>query len=432
MIEIELLNPVIKDDTPIYDGPVNVVPSTESQTLETAGKKLESDVTIAATPLEAKTLNVSDNGQYSVTPDEAVGLSEVEVNVDVQPELQTKSVEYTANVEQTITADDGYYGLSAVNVKVDIRLTPQIPTDCVLFYSFNPFYMYTNSKGWNGTIYYSNDHSSWDIWNGEKIYPSFDGQFYKIYMRGKDNTHLNTSYNNNGRWRLYGFGITICGEFTKVLDFEVEKTLDSSAFFYLFAINHNLDCKDLTITRDTLSISCCQQMFYQCYGLVNAPKLVVSNYESQSCQDTFYECVSLQNIPFSLQGSAKGSAFSGTFDGCSELKRCPPIRNFTLSNAGSLFSSTFRNCSKLETIPALIITGSLPSQFYQYMFSGCSKIKVSATQSDEYPNAWRIPMEGSCSDGYNSFRSMLYGTGGTYTADPTANTTYYTANEVIY
>ena len=60
------------------------------------------------------------------------------------------------------------------------------------------------------------------------------------------------------------------------------------------------------------------------------------------------------------------------------------------------------------------------------MFRGCTSLKVSDEKTDEYGKPWRIPTVGSISEeatGWNS--SMLFNTGGTFTDDPSINTTYY-------
>ena len=62
------------------------------------------------------------------------------------------------------------------------------------------------------------------------------------------------------------------------------------------------------------------------------------------------------------------------------------------------------------------------------MFQGCRRLKISATQTGEYTTAWRIPSTGEItSEEYNWNTNMLANTGGTFTANPSINTTYYIA-----
>lgn len=81
------------------------------------------------------------------------------------------------------------------------------------------------------------------------------------------------------------------------------------------------------------------------------------------------------------------------------------------------------------------------------MFGGCSKLKFSTTQTDEYQYEYRIPETGTGAPntGFTATQvavGMIAGTGGTYTGDTYStgvgtvsyvpiNTTIYTANEVI-
>ena len=45
-----------------------------------------------------------------------------------------------------------------------------------------------------------------------------------------------------------------------------------------------------------------------------------------------------------------------------------------------------------------------------------------------YPTVWRIPSNGTISSTATKWNTnMLYGTGGTFTSDPSINTTYYGA-----
>ena len=64
-------------------------------------------------------LNATSNGIY--TPSDGVdGFNPV--NVDVQPNLQTKSVEITSNGQSTVVADSGFYGLESVGLNVNVPI----------------------------------------------------------------------------------------------------------------------------------------------------------------------------------------------------------------------------------------------------------------------------------------------------------------------
>ena len=59
---------------------------------------------------------ITDNGDYDIFPDEGYdAIAEIEVTVNVQPELQDKTVDSSTN-EQVITHDSSAYGLSSVTI----------------------------------------------------------------------------------------------------------------------------------------------------------------------------------------------------------------------------------------------------------------------------------------------------------------------------
>ena len=69
---------------------------------------------------------------------------------------------------------------------------------------------------------------------------------------------------------------------------------------------------------------------------------------------------------------------------------------------------------------------TLTSECYSGMFNECTMIKVSDTPTEAYTIEWRIPATGDVvSEGENWNSNMLASTGGTFTGNPSANTTYY-------
>lgn len=117
--------------------------------------------------------------------------------------------------------------------------------------------------------------------------------------------------------------------------------------------------------------------------------------------------------------------FANLFLQCTKL-----VDASDLSLAISLGSKTysfyrmFYGCTGLKNPPYLPIT-SLSTGCYAYMFNGCSSLKLSATETGNYTIPYRIPKTGTGTAGSGSFTSMFSGTGGTFTSDPTINTTYY-------
>lgn len=98
----------------------------------------------------------------------------------------------------------------------------------------------------------------------------------------------------------------------------------------------------------------------------------------------------------------------------------------TISN-NYCYYNMFRDCTSLTTAPELPAT-TLNDGCYQSMFYGCTGLKISATQTGEYTTAWRIPSAGEIARERPFWNgNMLTNTGGTFTANPSINTTYYGA-----
>ena len=62
------------------------------------------------------------------------------------------------------------------------------------------------------------------------------------------------------------------------------------------------------------------------------------------------------------------------------------------------------------------------------MFDGCTRLKLSTTQTGEYTIAYRIPTTGTGTTATDALTDMFRNTGGTFTGAPAINTTYYLSN----
>ena len=116
------------------------------------------------------------------------------------------------------------------------------------------------------------------------------------------------------------------------------------------------------------------------------------------------------------------------FYGCTNLTIAPELPATTLTT--QCYDSMFWGCTNLTTASALPAT-TLADYCYNYMFYGCSSFKVSSTKTGTYQHAWRIPTSGTASAQKYWNTSMLENTGGTFTSNPSINTTYYVENEPV-
>ena len=218
-------------------------------------------------------------------------------------------------------------------------------TDCLTFTGeTSEFTLAVGSNGakeWDGTLYYSTDHNTWNVWDGTAI----SSANKKLYLKGKGNTKF---YTSKGAHLSLSAKAGCSGNIQTLLDWESPPT--------------------------SISI---------------------------------------------------GNCYYNMFNGCTNLTTAPNLPATTL--ATGCYNSMFTRCTNLTTAPNLPAT-TLADHCYQYMFLECTKLKLSTTQTTEYKTPWRIPSSGTISSEPSNWNAnMLTGTGGTFTGNPSINTTYYGA-----
>jgi hypothetical protein len=255
------------------------------------------------------------------------------------------------------------------------------------FASSEPFTIGVNNatKNWDGTLYYSTDTATWNEWDGiTTITSAAHGGEQKIYMRGSGNSVITGAADSTCRWEIIGNNIRCIGNIENLLDHKIVVNGEHPA----------------------MGSHCYAYLFYACRNLITAPLLPAPEL-SEHCYQTMFNTTGITTAP----------ALPAT----------------TL--AAYCYSSMFGCCESLNTLPALPATAFLDS-CYQSMFVDCPLIKLSETQTDEYPYEYRIPISGTgiIADGKTFNLGMFTRTGGTYTGvygTISYDTTYYTANEVI-
>ena len=188
-------------------------------------------------------------------------------------------------------------------------------------------------------------------------------------------------------------------------------------------------CTNLTtapaLPATTLATTCYSNMFNNCTSLTQAHALPATTLTTDCYFQMFYECTSLTQAPALPATTLAPSCYAAMFRGCTSLTQAPALPATRL--ADRCYSGMFLGCTSLTQAPALPAT-ILEAECYSNMFRDCTNLKISATQSSKYPTAWRIPSSGtisSTSTDWNGY--MLNGTGGTFTSNPSINTTYYGA-----
>ena len=144
--------------------------------------------------------------------------------------------------------------------------------------------------------------------------------------------------------------------------------------------------------------------------------------ERAACSGNIQTLLEYSNLPTSIPTDY---CYRYMFYGCTSLTKAPELPATTLAN--DCYQGMFNGCTSLTQAPELPAT-KLASACYQYMFYGCSRLKISTTQSSEYPTVWRIPASGTISSTPTDWNDgMLSDTGGLFTSNPSINTTYYGA-----
>lgn len=270
-------------------------------------------------------------------------------------------------------------------------------TDCLTFTGeTSEFTLAVGSLGakeWDGTLYYSTDHNTWNVWDGTAI----SSANKKLYLKGKGNTKF---YTSKGALLSLSAKAGCSGNIQTLLDWENPPTSISTSHCYSY-------------------------MFYNCTSLTSAPALPATTLAQDCYVRMFRGCTNLTTAPELPAMTLAQGCYNSMFDGCTNLTTAPALPATTLANY--CYASMFYGCTSLTTAPELPAT-TLYSACYHSMFKGCTKLKLSTTQTTEYKTPWRIPSSGTISfeaNGWNT--NMLAGTGGTFTGNPSINTTYYGA-----
>ena len=263
---------------------------------------------------------------------------------------------------------------------------------------------YNTTKNWDGTLEYSTDASTWNIWNGTEI--SSAGS--KLYLRGTGNTKI------TGNSTDYKFVFTGTNALKIACEGDIENLLDYET---VSAGGH-----------PTMASYCYYYMFYGCTSLTAAPELPATTLAVNCYNGMFQGCTALTTAPALPATTLNRGCYLEMFYGCTSLTTAPALPATTL--AVNCYRSMFYGCTALTTAPALPAT-TLAEFCYMSMFDGCAKIKLSTTRTGEYQTAYRIPKSGTGTTANYAFDGMFSGTGGRFKGTPNINTTYYTSNTIV-
>jgi hypothetical protein len=204
-------------------------------------------------------------------------------------------------------------------------------------------------------------------------------------------------------------------------------TLANNCYYYMF-----YGCTALTsppaLPATTLASNCYNSMFQGCTALTSVPALPATTLARGCYSYMFYGCTALTSAPALPATALVDYCYSNMFYECTSLVSAPALPATTL--ASYCYSSMFEGCRALVSVPALPAT-TLADCCYSYMFRDCESLKVSSTPVGAYQYAWRIPTSGPGTTASSWNSSMFSGTGGTFTSNPSIDTTYYVENPPV-
>lgn len=202
-------------------------------------------------------------------------------------------------------------------------------------------------------------------------------------------------------------------------------TLATGCYWHMFGA-----CSALRVPPDlpatTLARQCYQGMFSSS-GIRNCPALPALTLDIECYYDMFANCLSIETAPALPAMTLATGCYHSMFSG-SSITLPPALPATTL--ATSCYRQMFGECRDLVAIPELSAE-ILPGQCCMNMFTGCTKVRLSASKIGQYTHPIRIPSTGTGQGEEYALEHMFSNTGGTFTGTPTINVTYYTDHDPI-
>ena len=257
--------------------------------------------------------------------------------------LQEKSIGIQSNGSQTVVPDEGYDGLSSVDINVAI-------TGASSAIDFSPIGYDADLSAelnavWNNDVAYSKP--LYDAWNPSNTSAN---SLYKsnkklVYAPNIDTSNVATmSYMFNG-----------CTSLTTVPMYNTSNVI---AMGYMFE-----DCPSLTSvpTFDTSNVTNVYSMFKNCPSLTSVPTFDTSNVTDMGYM--FYNCTSLTTVP--TYNTSNVTTMNSMFNGCSGLTSVPTFDTSKVTDMNRMF----QYCSGLTSVPTYN-TSNVTNM--NSMFNGCS------------------------------------------------------------
>lgn len=261
-------------------------------------------------PDKLKEISITTNGTY--TPDE--GYYYTKVSVNVQPPLQSKTIEITENGTSTIVADSEHYGLRAVDISVNV------PTQ-----SFETEELNVTE---NGTYTPSTDgYSRVEV----AVQPNLQTKAIEITENGTSTIVADSNYDG-----------------LESVNIEVNVSATASKFVVPNGMKFSLSDVFDPEMFDISQVSDMSEFFYNCTNLFSLDLSTWNTAGVTSMESMFSYCAHLGTINIDGWNTAGVTSMKSMFNWCGRLTSLN-LRHFSVDNVTSM-SNMFYRATHLESL----------------------------------------------------------------------------------
>lgn len=241
--------------------------------------------------------------------------------------LQEKTATIVQNGSQTITPDEGFDGMSSVQINAAITGDSSAIDFSSIGYS-DELSAELNAKLNNDVAYSKTLYDAWNPSNTSAL-ELYSGDTKLVYA-----PNIDTSNVTSMQGMFYG-----C---TKLQTVPLYNTVNVNDMYLMFS-----GCTSITSVPlfDTSNVSSISYMFSDCKSLTSVPEMDTS--KATSIGYMFYNCSRLTSVPYF--NTSNVTDMIGMFQGCTSLKTIPGFDTSKVTRMAYLFSK----CASLEVIPEL-------------------------------------------------------------------------------
>ncbi len=278
--------------------------------------------------------------------------------------INIKTGDYTYHLKVTQKAGFPYLCLTAVEPGTIVYLKP-------------------NKDHFELSLLYSTDAEQWEKFDIDNTKITLDAEGDRVFFKAdKPNTRFAIDWSNYYSFTTQNGMVDVSGNIMYLLDGSNPGTVlteaNDYAFVSLFEEMNIRDAKDLILPATSLSYSCYNSMFYNCYSLRSAPELPATQLTPYCYQNMFIN-TRIETAPELPALVAVEGCYDMMFEYCSSLKIAPELPALQLEKW--CYEYMFEGCTSLTQAPKQLPATQLAKGCYEHMFQGCTSL----TQAPELP-----------------------------------------------